>query len=131
MMVAFSFITSTSARLKETTASGSYPAFKTSVRIAFLSKKPARLAGIRLHPWEIFREEMRPNKKGTVVNDSASSITRVTVHARLAAVPYEEKCALVHGLGGATCQHRLSWSLKNYQGLQGNRMFRADPVTAI
>ena len=35
--VALSFITSTSALLNDTTASGSYPAFRTSVRIVILS----------------------------------------------------------------------------------------------
>jgi hypothetical protein len=34
------------ARLNETTASGSYPAFKTNVRIRILSKNPKRLSGI-------------------------------------------------------------------------------------
>ena len=40
-------ITSTRARLKLTTARGSYPAFRTKVRTFILSKEPARLAGVR------------------------------------------------------------------------------------
>ncbi len=46
--VAFSFRTKTSARLNETTASGSYPALRTSVRMLLLTNSPTRLVGIRL-----------------------------------------------------------------------------------
>src|ERR1700712_4517475 len=107
-IVAFSFITRTRARLNETTASGSYPAFRTSVRIVILSKEPARLAGIRMR-CRVFtrsgvsRQTTRHRRKRQCLDCEGA-----TVHARLDAVAYVEKSARVHGLGGSPCQHLLS-----------------------
>jgi len=64
-------------------------------------------------------EELAAKQKGTVVNDSALPVTRVSVHARLTAVAYEEEGALVHGLDGAHRQHLLSWCSYS-QGSQDN-----------
>jgi hypothetical protein len=61
-IVAFSFITSTRARLNETTASGSYPAFKTNVRIVILSRRLHGLQAIECIPDHV-KEGVAPNKK--------------------------------------------------------------------
>jgi hypothetical protein len=78
------------------------------VRIVILSKEPARLAGIRMHPG-ITNEELAGKQKGTAANDDALPVPRAMVHARLTAVAYVEDGAHVHGLDGAYPQHALSW----------------------
>src|SRR6478609_8460969 len=69
--VALSFITSTSARLNDTIASGSYPAFRTSVRIRHPLDPPGRLPGT-LDSHEVAQEADRSRgRKKAPSRDSA------------------------------------------------------------
>ena len=87
MIDAFSFMTSTMARLYETTASGSYPAFKTRVRTwASLRRSPRGVRadgeserGARDQPGRPGRSE---NTKGTVSRRCLRVRTVLTVDER-------------------------------------------------
>src|SRR5690606_40777103 len=69
--VALSFITSTSARLNETTASGSYPAFRTSVRIVILSIRRDGFPALSTHTTSHGRQSVRRDEERRRLRDSA------------------------------------------------------------
>src|SRR5665647_1098422 len=94
-------MTRTSARLKDTTARGSYPALRTSVRMRSLSKEAGRLPAIRTTAWRQRAGSERTNKKALsqgqhpAGHDAMGAPVALTC---LTAVSQHETSAHIHGV---------------------------------
>src|SRR5680860_642298 len=99
-------MTRMSARLKDTTARGSYPALRTSVRMRSLSKEAGRLPAIRTAFPVPAGRERAAKQKGRCHNDNALQATMWL--ACLTAMPPREVSAHIHGVDRAKLTHWLS-----------------------
>src|SRR3990170_4222186 len=96
--VALPFITSTIARLKDTTARGSNPALRTSVRILIQSISPCTACRDSKHPGVALVKRSEQTNKKTPPERRCLPAVSARLHAALAAVPYQEQGARIHGL---------------------------------